>query len=271
MGTKLKVGIFGITGCMGCQLSILFQKELFCILDKIDLIACPMAKGKNIVKNFDIVFMEGTIVDKKDLNFVRDIRKKTKILVAIGACATDGCIPQIKNFMDKKKVEKTVYKKTEHIKSIDPVPLDKYVPVDYYIRGCPMDKEEFLQFIKDILLGKEFWNYEKPICHTCTLQENKCLLQHGILCLGPITYGNCSVMCPHYGFGCIGCRGPYTDANFEKYFVLLEEMKIKPKEAIDRVNKYAGLRIKELMEKNIKGGNTKSKFGLACPPIKLET
>lgn len=270
METKPKVGIFGITGCMGCQLSILFQDELFNILDKIDLVACPMIKEKNNKNNFDILFLEGTVVNKEDLKIVRDLRKRAKVLVAIGACAAEGCIPQIKNFMDKKKVEKAVYRKTEHLKAIDPVPLDKYVRVDYYIRGCPMDKEEFLQFIKDILLGKEFLVYEKPVCHACTLQENKCLLQHGELCLGPITYGNCSVMCPHYGFGCIGCRGPYTDANFEKYFVLLEEMKIKPKEAIDRINKYAGLRIKELMEKNIKEGNANPKFGLTCPPIKLE-
>lgn len=250
---KLKVGIFGITGCMGCQLSILFQHELLKILDKIDLVACPGIKEKNETGNFDIVFLEGTIVNKEDLNFVKELRKKTKVLVAIGSCATDGCIPQIKHFMNKNKVEKEVYGgKTKHLKTVEPVPIDKHVKVDYYLRGCPVDKAEFLSFLKDVLLNKEFKTYEKPICHECNLQENDCLLEQGKFCMGPITTGDCSVMCPHFNFGCIGCRGIYTDANLEKFLVVLEEHKFKPEESKKLINKFAGIRLRDMAGYNQK-------------------
>lgn len=261
--SKPKAGIFGITGCMGCQLSILFQHELLEILDKIELVACPGIKGKNETNNFDIIFLEGTVVNKEDLRFVKELRGKTKILVAIGSCATDGCIPQIKNFASKNEVEKYVYgSKTRHLKSVEPSPLDKHVKVDYYLRGCPLDKVEFLTFLKDVLLKKEFKPYEKPICHECNLQENDCLLEKGQFCMGPVTIGECSIMCPHHGFRCIGCRGPYTDSNFDKYFILLEENKISVEETKKLINKFAGLKIKETIEEGIKQKTTDKRFSM---------
>ena len=168
----------------------------------------------------------------------------------MGACATDGCVPAIRNFMDKNQVQKVVYHdKTRHLKIVDPTPLDKHVKVDYYIRGCPMDKVEFLQFMKSVLMGKEFHIRERPICHECNLQGNACLLEQGKECLGPVTFGNCSVMCPHFGAPCIGCRGPYPDANFEAYFKIMEKKGYSRKHIMQRLNKYAGIKFKELIEK----------------------
>lgn len=267
--SKAKVGIFGITGCMGCQLSFLYQDNLLDILDKFDLAAFPVIKEENKMGLFDIVFLEGTIVDKKDLEFVKNIRKKTKLLVALGNCATDGNIPSIKNFLDKNQVEKAVYRTTDHLKTIDPVPIDKHVRVDYYIRGCPADRAEITQFIKDFLAGKEFKLYEKSICHDCTLQENGCLLEAGQDCLGPITFGNCSVMCPHYGFRCISCRGPYTDSNFDKFFKILHVSEFKQEYIDTIINKFAGLKYHELIEKEKAKREEKKESGaLVCPPTK---
>lgn len=245
---------------MGCQLSIMYQAELFGILEKIELTAFPVIKGKNQKGPFDIIFLEGTIVSRKDLKIVKELRKKTRVLVAIGSCATDGCVPQIKNFM--KNVEKSVYNKTGHLGAIDPVPLDRHVKVDYYIRGCPVDKIEFLNFVKDVLLGKDFKTYEKPVCHECNLQENNCLLEQGKACLGPITFGDCSVMCPHLGFRCIGCRGPYTDANLNKFFIVLEEVGLTIEEAKKMMNKFAGLKISDMIEEGIKQGVVDKRYSM---------
>jgi len=261
---KPKVGIFGITGCMGCQLSFLYQENILEIINKIDLVSFPQIEEKFILKNYDMVFLEGTVADKRDLEFVKKLREKTKILVALGSCATDGNVPCIKNFMNREEVEGAVYKTTDHLNPIEPVPVDKHVKVDYYIRGCPADEAEIVQFIKDILSGKEFKVYEKSVCHNCNLQENSCLLEEGKDCLGPITFGNCSVMCPHYGFTCIGCRGPYTDANFEKFFKILHVHGFK-QDYIDKIiNKFAGIRYKELIEKG-RGGTLQT---AQCPPIR---
>ncbi len=252
MNKKLKIGIYGITGCMGCQLNILYQKDLMEILDAVNLAAFPIGKEKNDVDDdFDIIFLEGVVVNEKDLEELKKLRIRTKKLIAIGACATDGCVPAIKNFVNNKNVKLSVYQKEEleQLHSLNPMPIDEFVKIDGYIKGCPMDKEEFLQFMKATLLGKDFKIYEKPICAECNLREVGCLLEKGIECLGPITFGNCSVMCPSENYGCVGCRGPYSDSNFEAYFKLLKSKGLSKKTIFSHINRFAGIKFQRLMKK----------------------
>ncbi len=252
---KPKIGIYGITGCMGCQLQILYQESLLDIIGAIDLKSFPVGKEKNDHEGpLDIVFLEGVVVSEDDLKMLKKLRKRTKILVAMGACATDGCVPAIRNFMDDKGVQKVVYgEKTKHLKIVDPTPIDKHVKVDYYIRGCPADKIELLKFFKSALLGKEFKVEEKPICHDCNLQNNGCLLELGKECLGPVTFGNCSVMCTHFGAPCVGCRGPYPDSNFKAYFTMMEKKGYPQQDIMQRMNKYAGLKFREMIDEQMSG------------------
>ena len=290
---KLKVGIYSITGCMGCQLNILYQKELLDILNAVDLRAFPVGKEKNLEnEQFDIIFLEGVVVDQKDLKELKHLRSITKKLIAIGACATDGCVPAIKNFQPRnsisplskgglrgvtqhkqkssKAIPLTTPQEEKKLKiedssfQIDPSPLDDHVQVDGYIRGCPMDKTEFLDFIKQTLLGKEFKVYEKPICYECNLRERGCLLEEGVECLGPVTFGNCSVMCPEENYPCVGCRGPYSETNFEAYFKLLEEKGI-PKETIfAHLTRFAGVKFARMMEEKHKKSPEKSGLDMFC-------
>ncbi len=249
---KLKVGIFGITGCMGCQLNILYQKDLMTILSAVNLAAFPVGKELNIEDDdFDIIFLEGVVVNQKDLTELKKYRNMTKKLVAIGACATDGCVPAIKNFVNNKNVELSVYSEDElkTLNSLDPRPIDDFVKVDGYIRGCPMDKLEFLNFMKQTLLEKDFKIYEKPICYECNLRERGCLLEKGIECLGPVTYGNCSVMCPMDNYPCVGCRGPYPDANYEAFFKLLKLKGVSHDKVFSHLNRFAGIKFQRAMLK----------------------
>lgn len=250
---KLKVGIYGITGCMGCQLNILYQPELLDILEAVDLRAFPVGKEKNIDEDLDIVFLEGVVVNEEDLAELKELRSKTKLLVAIGACATDGCVPAIKNFVNNKNVELSVYQEQEleELQSLDPMPIDEFVKVDHKIYGCPMDKAEFLQFMKQTLLGKTFKQYQKPICYECNLRERGCLLEEGIECLGPVTFGNCSVMCPQENYPCIGCRGPYEDSNFAAYFKLLEGKGLSRETIFSHLNRFAGVKFKRMIDAEV--------------------
>ncbi|MDA3856031.1 MAG: hypothetical protein PF569_07245 [Candidatus Woesearchaeota archaeon] len=249
---KPKVGIYGITGCMGCQLHILYQSDLMAMLDTVNLASFPVGAEINdeLGEDFDIIFLEGVVVCEKDLEDLKKLRIRTKKLIAIGSCATDGCVPAIKNFINNKNIELSVYQKEEleQMKSLNPMPIDEFVKVDGYIRGCPMDKAEFLQFMKATLLGRDFKVYEKPVCYECNLREVGCLLEKGIECMGPVTFGNCSVMCPEMNYPCIGCRGPYTDTNFEAYFKLLESKGLKREVIFSHLNRFAGVKFQKLLE-----------------------
>ncbi|MCX8147431.1 MAG: oxidoreductase [Candidatus Woesearchaeota archaeon] len=222
---KLKIGIFSFTSCAGCQFEILdLEDELLEIFKKADVAYFPMAKAKNKEGHFDVVFVEGAITTPKEIKEIKDIRKKAKFLVALGSCASYGGVPSIKDFYTETEIEVPVYKSTRVVKSLRADGIGNYVKVDYYMHGCPPNKYEFLNVLKDLLVGKIPKQPEYPVCKECRQNKNICLLQQGKPCMGPITNGGCDSICINNGIPCKGCRGPLEDANIDPIVHLYEKM-----------------------------------------------
>src|SRR3990170_4565487 len=121
MAKKLKIGFYGITGCAGCQLSVIFNEDdIIDMLSLVDLHAFPFIKEENLEEEFDIVFMEGLVADKADLEKLMEVRKHTKKLVALGACAHTGCIPAYRKWTLPVEYEHLLYQKVEYIEDLDP-------------------------------------------------------------------------------------------------------------------------------------------------------
>ncbi len=239
--TKPAVGIFSLTSCAGCQFNILFiGDELLELLTGLDIIHFPMAKQDNLKGPFDIAFVEGCVTQKEEIAKVKDIRKKSKYLIALGTCATYGGIPSMKNFLNLQEVEEAVYKVPDTVKSLKAVGIEKYVKVDYYLRGCPFDKKEFLKLVKDLLIGKTPKEVQQPVCKECRENQNNCLLQEGMTCIGPLTHGGCDSVCVNVGIPCTGCRGPLPDSNVAAEVELLKEHGVKEEDIILAFRKFAG-------------------------------
>lgn len=250
---KPRVGIHSITGCAGCQLSLYFIEDVLLeLLDKIDLVAAPMIKGKNEGEGYDILFVEGSVSSKDDLDNLLEWRKQAKFLIALGACASHGCMQSMKHTMNEKEVEQAVYNKFPHDKRLTPitaVPIHKHVTVDFYIPGCPPDKKEIVQVLKWLLQGRKPRVYDKAVCHECSLKENHCLLDQGIECLGPLMNGGCKALCPSYNHPCTGCRGMLDDANLESGKQMLKDKGFNPDMMIKRMTKYNSLQFLEFETK----------------------
>ena len=247
---KPKVGVYGLTGCAGCQLSILFNEdEILYLISLVDLRAFPFIKEHNDDESFDLVFCEGLVASNDDLKVLKKIRPKTKILVALGACAHTGCIPAYRHWTLKENYEHLLFKKTENIQDQRPTPIDEHVKVDFVIPGCPPDKIEILTFIKDILKGKTPRPYNNPVCVECRRNNNDCLLIKGKPCMGPITAGGCHSVCINGGFECWGCRGPTGDANYTAWINDLKEKGFKYEFIKTRMNMFAGLKHKDAEDK----------------------
>jgi len=244
---KLKVGIFGISGCAGCLLTILYEPVFKEITKLIDIKSFPFIKEDSYTGKFDYVFIEGTVCFEEDLKKIKELRKRAKYIVALGSCAHVGGVPSMKNFLDKEKTIRFVYPKYNHLKSTDPTPIKKHIKVDYYIPQCPPNKEEILEFIKSITMEVSPRVSRKidPVCFECRKKGNKCLLNEGKLCLGPITLGGCNALCPSNGTECYGCRGPYEDANIKAFLELLKEKGYTEKQFHDKVRSFAGLQFFE--------------------------
>jgi sulfhydrogenase subunit delta len=241
---KPKVGVYGLTGCAGCQLSIIFNEDdILDLVSLIDLRAWPFIKGVNYDEKFDLVFMEGLVASNNDLEVLKKVRANTKILVALGACAHTGCIPAYRKFTLKEDYEHLLYTKDDIIKDVDPTPIDSHVAVEYTIPGCPPDKKEILTFVKDIVAGRKPKAYNNPVCVECRRNNNDCLLNIGKMCMGPITSGGCHSVCINGKFECWGCRGPSGDANYTAYINLLREKGFKDDFIKTRMKMFAGLKI----------------------------
>lgn len=248
---KLKVGIFGISGCAGCLLTLIYEPVFKEIAKIIDIKSFPLIKEDSYKGKYDYVFIEGTVCFDRDIKKIKELRKRAKYIVALGACAHIGGVPSMMNFLDKKKNMKLIYPKYNHLNSTDPTPVNKHIKVDFYLPQCPPNKEEILEFIKTISLGKkpQQLRYIDPVCFECRKKGNKCLLEKGELCLGPITLGGCNALCPSNDVPCYGCRGPCEDANLKAFLDLLKKKGFTKKDFHDKVRSFAGLQFFEKEKK----------------------
>lgn len=211
---KPVIAITSLTCCEGCQVAVLdLGQKLLDLFDYASIGDFIMLEDNPDVEKYDVVFVEGAPITEENMARLKKLREKSKMLVALGACAALGGIAEIKNYQNKSERLKYVYKNVESINNPDIKPLSHYVKVDFELKGCPINKEEFLRVAKQIIAGIAPKIPDRPVCYECQLKQNKCLLQEGKPCLGPVICGGCGAPCPSSGYPCDGCRGPLKSVN----------------------------------------------------------
>jgi len=206
---KPKVAFFDFASCEGCQLTVLnLEDEILDILSKIDIVNFREAISEK-GEDYDVAFIEGSITREHDRDRLEDIRNRAKVVVALGACAATAGLNALKNLKPLSWIKEQVYgKDASFYETLEKAyPIDKFIKVDYYVWGCPIDKNEFMEVFKSILLNKKPEIPDYPICIECRLKENVCVFEKGLTCLGPITRAGCKAICPSSGNSCEGCRG----------------------------------------------------------------
>lgn len=239
---KPKVGIYSMTCCEGCQLEILnCEDELLELTGTVDIVSFGMGQSENREIGLDIAFVEGTVVMENEAKRLKEIRERSRILVAIGACATYGGVAAINYETDRQEMKEIVYgKEGIFIPAITPSPLHKFVKVDYSLQGCPIEKKQFLNTIGHFVHGDPPLLPEYPVCTECKRKENECVLvHHDIPCLGPVTLAGCDARCPTYYNGCDGCFGPVDEANIAMEYNVLREKGIGDDEISRMMNVFA--------------------------------
>jgi sulfhydrogenase subunit delta len=228
---KPKIAFFSFTCCEGCQLQVLnLEDEILDLVGQVEITQFREAMDK-VSDDYDIAFIEGSVSQESEIKRLKKIREKAKYLVALGACADLGCVNTLRNRMSRDAAHRLVYGKEAKGDPEFPVrPIDEVVKVDYRVHGCPIDKNEFLEVVSSLLIGKKPNIPDYPVCVECKLRENECLLLKGIWCLGPITRAGCAAIGPRYGNSCEGCRGFLPDANISSLFEELIERGYSPEE-----------------------------------------
>ncbi|MGQ4911271.1 MAG: NADH:ubiquinone oxidoreductase [Candidatus Thorarchaeota archaeon] len=248
---KPKVGIYGFTGCAGDQLLLIHtEEEILNLFESLDIQSFVMASSNPIEGELDVAFVEGSVSTEEEREHLLEIRKRAKILVAMGNCAVSGG-PQAMYAEDgeyEARLKKVYGEAQFFTKPLEAKPLDAYVDVDYYLPGCPISQPQALALIGRLIHGAMPEPYPHPVCHECKLHENQCLLLEKKFCLGPLTAGGCGAVCPDHGLPCVGCWGPNSDGNFSQHLKLLESFGMTKKDIMRRIHNFGGYKILKHIE-----------------------
>ncbi len=250
----LRVAEEGLHSCAGCEIAILNMGEpLLGLLSKLDFVHMPLLmdhkyNGQNgagqgfTIPEADLGIISGAIANQEQLEVAEEMRRKCKVLVALGTCASHGGIPALMNSWGNELGMNAVFS----IGNPDPGPvpdeglpawlervyaLDEKVKVDFYLPGCPPNPEQILLYLERFISAEEPKPGNKSVCDSCPTQrkgkgdvwelrrflvnvdyepdtplaEMRCLLEQGFLCMGPVTLGGCA---QDGAPGCISARVP---------------------------------------------------------------
>lgn len=232
------IAVYGLTGCAGELLVIL--ENLDKLLPFVKVSSFPFAQSQNEIKSVDIAFIEGSVSQPHDLEKLKEIRAKSRWLVALGNCAVWGCVQAdcCRRFPLTELVD-SVYGPEAKINALESKPLSEHVQVDVKLSGCPINATQFLAVAASLLKDNLPYITHKPLCLECKLKENPCvLIEKDLPCLGPVTAAGCGALCPSIGAACYGCWGPSESPQMGAMATILSEKGFSMDKILGRLSAF---------------------------------
>jgi len=248
--SKIDIATISLQGCFGCHIAFLdLHEELLDVLEAVNIKCSPIMDIKEIPK-VDMALVEGSVANSHNEHVLKEVREKANKIVAFGTCACFGGIHGLRNLFKLNDVLERGYVTTESTVDgkvpSDPLipkqqvvkPIDQVIKVDYYIPGCPPVPSIIKSSLFSIIEGKEPPHPTHQLCYSCSryheallkpqrgflsdevvspmeldiIDENKCFLEQGVLCMGLATRDGCEARCIKGNMPCRGCMGPTPDA-----------------------------------------------------------
>lgn len=234
---KPKIAVHKFASCDGCQLAFLNAGEqLLSLAALVDITHFPEAGPVDEETKVDIAFVEGSITTPADENRIQRIRDNSRYLITIGACATAGGLQALRNFANTEEWVAAVYATPEYIQTLaTSTPIRDHVKVDLELWGCPVNGQQVLRTVRDLLFGVTPKNEQDKVCMECKRQRHVCVMvSKGIPCMGPVTRTGCGAICPQVGRGCYACFGPAETSNTDAMGARLEGLGLVPEDIAQR-------------------------------------
>jgi coenzyme F420-reducing hydrogenase gamma subunit len=213
---KPKLAVWKFASCDGCQLSLLdCEDELLELAGEVEIAYFLEARRATVQGPYDLSLVEGSVTTAHDAERIRQVRRKSKHVVTIGACATAGGIQALRNYADVNEFVSAVYASPEYVSTLETsTPISAHIPVDFELNGCPINKRQLLEVLTAFLHGRRPNISSASVCMECKRRGTVCVMvAHGTPCLGPVTHAGCGAICPSYDRGCYGCFGPMESPN----------------------------------------------------------
>jgi coenzyme F420-reducing hydrogenase gamma subunit len=213
---KPTLAVWKFASCDGCQLTVLnLEDELLTLAGEIEIAHFLEASTAVVEGPWDLSLVEGSITTPHDAERIRRVREQSRHLVTIGACATAGGIQALRNFRDVEEFTRIVYAQPGYIDTLaTSTAIAEHVPVDFELRGCPIDGEQLVEVVSAFLANRRPSVRAHSVCIECTRRGTVCVMvARGEPCLGPVTHTGCGALCPAHDRGCYGCFGPMETPN----------------------------------------------------------
>jgi coenzyme F420-reducing hydrogenase gamma subunit len=235
-----KVAFFDFACCEGCQLQVAnIGEPVLDILSLIDVVEWREVMSEKWGKSLDVAIVEGSITDPHAVERIKKIRSRANVLVAYGSCATLGGVNGMKNNFELENIRKYVYGKNYRFFASEPTKaVHQVVNVDYFVHGCPVYIPEFVAVLKAVLQGIPYYPPDYPVCVECKLNENVCMYDKEVTCLGPVTKAGCNSWCINNGNICYGCRGIVSNPNEKGAQDVISKYKIPMDLILNKMNMY---------------------------------
>jgi sulfhydrogenase subunit delta len=241
-----KIAVWKFSSCDGCQMSLLdCEDELLALAGQVQLAYFPEATSAEVRGPYDLSLVEGSITTPHEVERIHEVRRLSRQVLALGACATAGGIQALRNFMPANELVKMVYASPEYIETLaTSTAIADHVQVDYELRGCPVNKKQLLIAVQTMLAGRKPTQPTYSVCLECKRAANVCVtVSRGQPCLGPVTQAGCGALCPGWARGCFGCFGPSESANLEQMRAVLRRCGLSEDEVVRQFRTFnAGAR-----------------------------
>jgi len=211
-----RLAVHKFASCDGCQLAFLNAGEaLLALAERVDIVHFVEAGPMDPDAQVDIAFIEGSVSTSADFARLEQIRRQSRYLITIGACATAGGLQALRNLTDSRDWVGAIYARPEYIDSLaTSTPIAAHVKVDLELWGCPVNGRQVLAAVRALLFGVPPVEENEKVCLECKRVQTVCVLvSKGEPCMGPVTRTGCGAICPRFGRDCYACYGPAENVN----------------------------------------------------------
>lgn len=164
--SKARLATIWLDGCSGCHMSFLDMDErLIELAGLVDLVHSPLVDSKEFPDNVDVVLVEGAVSTEDDLERIRKVRQRSKVLVSLGDCAVTANVPSMRNRFSVAAVEHRAYIENAQLNQQIPRevipqllpksrPVHEFVEVDVFVPGCPPSADTIHFVLTELLAGR---------------------------------------------------------------------------------------------------------------------
>jgi len=163
---KARLATMWLDGCSGCHMSLLDVDEaLLSIAQRADVVYGPLVDAQEFPHDVDVAIVEGAVSSEDDLERIRRVRERSRIVVALGDCAVTSNVPAMRNEFAVKTLLERVYIEGADVQKGIPtdgvpallrhaIPLHDVVKIDLHVPGCPPSASSILFVVNELLDGR---------------------------------------------------------------------------------------------------------------------